>query len=86
MKKPSVKEQCERAKVVLGEIDSLSEKRKRLYDELDELAVSLKNAKGIESHGIRVKNAFEKGNTQWGHGPVRALVIEVLEPESKASA
>lgn len=70
---------CARGRVVRQEIDRLTAERKKLYEEHDELVAALRKYEE-PLIGIRLKRTFESGNTQWGHGPVRELVIEIDEP------
>jgi hypothetical protein len=81
-----LKKKCERAKKVVTEIERLSAERKKLYAEHDELVSELRGQPAIESFGIRLERTFEKGNTQWGHGPVREITIEIVENENDSAS
>lgn len=84
-KVPVEKALLERASVVVGKIDALKAKSKKFYDELDELAPQLKGATPEEllEHDLEMDCPFEKGNTQFGHGPVRAIVLRRPKPPKK---
>lgn len=86
MKPKNLKTKCARAAAVIEEIERLTVDRKKLYEEHDELVAELRNAPGLETFGIRLVSTFAKGNTQWGHGPVRELVLEKIEAENKMAS
>lgn len=79
--KSSAAQKIERVLFVISEIERLSEERKKLYEEHDELVKALNKEPNLESKGLRLRRTFEKGNTQWGHGPVREFVFEKVEPK-----
>lgn len=80
----TLKAKCARALVVYHTIEKLTEERKALYKEHDELALELRKESNLEAHGLRLRSPFEKGNTVFGHGPVRALILEPVD-KKKAS-
>lgn len=75
-----------RAGQVVDEIDRLSEARKILYGEHDQLAVKLRRAPKalLKANDLVLKKPFKKGNTQWGHGPVRELQFARPKAEKKS--
>lgn len=83
MTKTDLAKKVARAKVVVALIDKLTDERKKLYGELDELVVELAPVPALEVEGLRLVDAFAKGNTQWGHGPVRRFSIEVIPPPAE---
>jgi len=83
MTKKTLKAKCERALEVVSEIERLTADRKKLYEEHDELVALFRYEKGLEAFGVTLARTFGKGNTQWGHGPVRELVIEKVDGEEK---
>lgn len=76
-KSPQDKTVFTRAAEVIDEIDRLTTQRKALYERHDELAVQLENesAEALSKYGLVLERPFDKGNTQWGHAPVRRLKI-----------
>ncbi len=85
MKPAAVKALCARARALSFELEGASEVRKALYAERDKIVAELLEVKGPLTHGVRLVDTFEKGNTQWGHGPVSRFSLEVEEPESGSS-
>jgi hypothetical protein len=79
MAKANLQKQIARAQVVVALIEKMRDEQKKLYAEADELALELVNVPALEAKGVRVVDNFAKGNTQWGHGPVRRLVLEAVE-------
>ena len=75
-----------RAGQVVDEIESLTQARKILYDEHDQLAVKLRRAPKalLKAHDLVLKKPFKKANTQWGHGPVRELILARPKLEKKS--
>lgn len=88
MAKASIQKRCARAKVVLELIEKFTAERKGLYAELDEHIAAFTSLPAAElaAHGLVVTDAFAKGNTAWGHGPVRRLSLEVLETPVSAKS
>lgn len=55
------------------------ESNKDLYSELDQLIHDLKDEKGLEKHGLRVKDNFQNKNTVFKPAGVRRFDFEFLE-------
>jgi hypothetical protein len=87
MAKKNLEKQATRAKEVLDGIEAKTAERKGLYEELDTLIVGFAAvpAEELAAHGLVVTDAFAKGNTQWGHGPVRRLSLERIEAPAAAA-
>lgn len=85
MAKEKVQNQVLRAKAVLHLIEKFTGERKALYEELDGLIEDLRQVPNLEAKGLAVRDAFAKGNTQWGHGPVRRFTLELLEAPPAAA-
>ncbi len=75
----------ERAGIVVDKLAAISAKRKKLYEEHDELARALKDAPAelLLEHGLELERPFERGNTQFGHGPVREFALRRPKPPKK---
>lgn len=88
MKVAAIQKKCARALVVVSLIEKLTADRKKLYEEHDELVRELEPAIGVgtPTNGIVLRSPFSAGNTQWGHGPVRRLVIEAAGDAAPAVA
>lgn len=89
MAKNGLAKKAARAKVVLELIEKFTAERKGLYEEVEGLIADLAGvpAPELAAHGLRVTDSFAKGNTQWGHGPVRRFTLETVEaPDPVAAA
>jgi hypothetical protein len=78
MAKQDLAKTVARAKAVVAEIEKLSADRKKLYEEHEELVAALEREPSLETHGLRIVDAFAKSNTAWGHGPVRRFSLEIV--------